>query len=115
MARSLRYLVVKAINVGGAATDGSTITIDDSLPPALTATGIAGADAYASVLVARRRRSGGDELLLRCRRSAAPIPGAVDPGDTLIMNIALKTAAEPLAPEEVNDVTVTGGGAAEAR
>ncbi len=88
-------LVVKAVNVGGAATDGSPITIDDTLPPALTATAITGADTYASGIV----EGGAGAASMSCAVLPAltcSYSGAVDPGDTLIVNIALKTAAEPL-------------------
>ncbi len=107
------YLLVKAINVGGTATDGSTIAIDDSLPPALTATAVAGVDTYASGVFVDSFGS--------ATMSCATLPtlgcsysGRVGPGDTLSMRITLKTAAQSLAPEEVNDVAITGGGAAEA-
>ncbi len=106
------HLLVEATNVGSSATDGSTIMITDSLPPALTATAVTGVDAYASgifsELFSPAPMSCSEQPTLSCSYS-----GGVDPGDTLVIQIPLKTAAESLAPEEVNGVTVTGGGAAD--
>ncbi len=48
---------VVAVNVGGAATDGSPISIEDSLPSGVNATSISGYDTYmAGPFVARTLR-----------------------------------------------------------
>jgi hypothetical protein len=104
-------ITVTAINVGGAATDGSPIALNDVLPASLTATAISGYDAYASALA----ENGEGGAAMSC--SAPPTlscsySGTVDPGDMLTMTITLK-AGESFAPN-VNDVTISGGGAAEA-
>jgi hypothetical protein len=107
------YLLVKATNVSGAATDGSTITLTDLLPASLTATGISGFDAYKS----SQAFNGFGRSPMSCSQTptlTCSYEGVVDPGDELVMRINLKVAAESLAPEEVNGAQVTGGGAAEA-
>jgi hypothetical protein len=105
------YLVITATNVGGVATNGSTITIDDSLSSALTATAISGFDAYGSPFAVNGEGSAAMTCLplptLSCSYS-----GRVDPGDTLRIRMSL-SVAEPLAPG-INHVTVTGGGTGEA-
>ncbi|MFZ1153794.1 MAG: hypothetical protein WAN93_02695 [Solirubrobacteraceae bacterium] len=103
-------LVVSAINVGGSATDGSAITIGDSLPPGLVATAISGLDAYTAV------PDGGGPAVhnpvpldcstppaLQCTRTAA-----VYPGDQLIVRIDV--AVQPGFSSVVNRATVSGGG-----
>ena len=46
-------LIVTATNVGGAASDGSTIALSDVLPSWLTATRVVGYDAYGAALAAK--------------------------------------------------------------
>jgi hypothetical protein len=104
------YLTVTAINVGGASTDGSTITLDDALPASLTATGISGYDAYASTLA----ENGQGGAAMSCSTPptlSCSYSGSVDPGDMLVMTIPVEVA-ESLIPDESNQVTVSGGGAA---
>jgi hypothetical protein len=103
------YLTMTAINVGGAATDGSTITLDDALPSALTARGISGYDVYGSVLPGNGKGS----AAMNC--SALPTlscsySGTVTPGDMLIVRIPLDVAEASAL--NVNDVAISGGGAA---
>jgi hypothetical protein len=104
-------LVVTATNVGGAATDGSTIDIGDALPSGVSATNVTGFDVYASAFGFEGQ--GGAPL------SCAPAPAvscaytaAVDPGDQLMMYVTLQVAASGLGA--TNRVTVAGGGASEA-
>jgi hypothetical protein len=102
-------LVVTATNVGGAQTDGGTITLTDSLPAGLRATAITGFDAYAG-------HEGAPVSALSC--SAPPVlvctlKRGVDPGDSLIVRITV--ALEPSPPASVtNEASVSGGGAASA-
>jgi hypothetical protein len=104
-------LLVKAINVGGGSTDGSTITINDSLPAGLTAEAISGVDYYFSSL--GENESEGGYTKLSC--SLSPSLGCtdsnrVDPGDTLSMEITV--AVQPGTPSGVgNQALVSGGGA----
>ncbi len=104
------YLTVTATNVGGAATDGSTITLNDVLPSALTARELVGYDAYASAVAF----DGGGRGAMSC--SAPPTlsctySGKVTPGDMLVVTIPVDVAGgEPLVPV-VNDVSISGGGA----
>ncbi len=105
------YLTVTAINVGGAATDGSTITLTDSLPSALTASGISGYDAYASAFAS----NGEGGAAMTCSTPptlSCSYSGTVTQGDMLIVTIPVD-AAESLSPN-LNEVTISGGGAAEA-
>jgi hypothetical protein len=105
------YLLVRATNVGGTATDGSTITLTGTLPASLTAASISGFDAYASGFGVGGH--GGAAM------SCSPPPtlscsysGAVTPGDMLVMRVNLSVGAESLTPEEV-EAQVAGGGATE--
>ncbi len=103
---------VVAVNVGGAATDGSQVTIEDSLPSGLKATSISGYDTYAGGPVvfpffvppgATMTCSSPPELT--CNRSSE-----VQPGDQLFVTIDVE--AEAGAPTSgVNRATVSGGGA----
>jgi hypothetical protein len=105
-------VLVTAINVGGASSDGSTITLADSLPPALSATGVSGYDAYASFV-----GFNGEGAFPMSAMSCSVVPtltcsysGSVDPGDMLVMRIPV-AVTESLMPE-LNHATVSGGGAA---
>jgi hypothetical protein len=92
-------LVVKAINVGGA-TDGSTITLGDVLPPGLTATEVSGEEMY-------RKES------LSCSASPSPscsYEGAVSLGDSFEMTIVIAVAGG-LPAAVTNEASVSGGGA----
>jgi hypothetical protein len=105
------YLTVTAINVGGASTDGSTITLADTLPAALSARTITGYDAYASGLA----ENGEGSAAMSCSSlptTSCSYTGAVEPGDMLVMRVTLNVG-EATAPSS-NQVTVSGGGAAEA-
>jgi hypothetical protein len=104
------YMLVKATNVGGAATDGSTVTIDDALPAALSATTISGYDAYA---VGFTSSSLGSATCTTVPGISCSYSGVIDPGDTLVMRVNLETAATSLMPEELNMAQVSGGGAAQ--
>jgi hypothetical protein len=104
-------IVLTAVNVGEASTDGSQVTLGDSLPAesGLTAAAISGYDAYASGIAVNG--SGSAEM------SCSPIPalsctypGKVDPGDTLVVTITLKVGTTPTASAS-NEATVSGGGA----
>ena len=106
-------MIVSATDVGGT-TDGSNVTIEDTLPPSLTATEVSGVDAYLS---SRTTRAGKGEFEMACApiKPAEPVrctlQGAeIITGDTLIMYIHVK-AANVESENEVNHVTVSGGGA----
>jgi hypothetical protein len=109
-------LVVTATNVGGASTDGSTITMNDVLPTVtgLTATGIEGWDAYHSGFVFFPGTASSPMSCLAPPTLTCTYAGKVDPGDILVMTINL--AAEPSAPvgTSANHASVEGGGALEA-
>jgi hypothetical protein len=105
------HLVVTAINVGGASTDESTITLGDSLPPSLTATEVAGDDSYggfASNGVGAKNMSCSPPPTVSCTYS-----GTVDPGDQLVMFVTL-SVGESLVQSVPNAASVSGGGAASA-
>jgi hypothetical protein len=105
-------LTVTATNVGGVATDGSTITLGDSLPSGLTATAISGYDAYAARFAFAGNPAFGGAM------SCSPLPalsctysGSVDPGDTLVVTIPLDVESSGSPPNVLNQASVTGGGA----
>jgi hypothetical protein len=103
-------LVLTATNVGGAATDGSTIKLSDVLPAWLVATEITGFDAYGSGYA----ENGFSFAPLTC--STTPVEctynNAIDPGDQLVVTVTLAAAAAP-PPGEINQAVVSGGGAPE--
>lgn len=116
-------IVVEAVNVGGASTDGSPVTISDSLPTGLTAVevekfgrnyGIAGLDTYRKAFSEFPQSNASN---MHCSPTSAPAPSCtesdrVDPGDTLILSIPVSVA---MGPSTITNVaTVTGGGAASA-
>jgi hypothetical protein len=107
-------LIVTAVNVGGVATDGSAITITDTLPQGLTAKSITGEDNYAplfsflGLVLEAEKLECSEPPELTCKRTAVE-----DPGDQLVVKI--QVAVEPGAPSSViNSATVSGGGAEEA-
>jgi hypothetical protein len=109
--------LVTATNVGGASTDGSPITISDSLPPELTVTEVFGTDAYKDAVGhAERERGTPHERPGGMSCSTSPVPNCtrstrVDPGDTLFVTISVDVASN-VSPGVPNVVTVSGGGAA---
>jgi hypothetical protein len=135
-------IVVEAINVGGAATDGSPVTISDSLPAGLTATevressgqeslyGITGVDTYRKPLSFYVKSGGSSSNLpnsnMQCSSTSAPVLSCtesdrVDPGDTLILTIPIDVSGSlpsptcPVPAEAtscVTDVATVSGGGA---
>jgi hypothetical protein len=105
-------LIVTATNVGGAATDGSTITLSDSLPPGLIATTIVGYDSYASGFAS----AGIGGAPMSCSAPTISLSctyaGRVDPGDSLVMVVTVSVEPSGLPPEVANEVSVSGGAAA---
>ena len=109
-------LIITAANVGGAATDETIpVIIENSLPAGseITATSINGFDAYHS---GSGTNFGGGAAMtcseppaLRCEYT-----GKVDPGDILIVHIALSVAETLPVGDYVNQAKVAGGDAPEA-
>jgi hypothetical protein len=102
------YYEVIAVNDGGAPTDGSTITVSDSLPAGVEATavsgeaGVSGHGFITSPLVCLAASS--------CETEAGTV---VAQGEVVRVKVALRV--QPGATGElVNDVTISGGGAATA-
>lgn len=93
-----KYTLI-AMNDGGQATNGSTATVADTLPPGLTATGIEGYDLELS-------------QSLNCVLStlSCTFSGEVVPNDLLIVTITVSVASE-LPPTVTNLATASGGGA----
>jgi hypothetical protein len=94
-------VVLTAINVGGP-TDGSTVTISDTLPAGLSATRVSGLESYST------------NAPLTCEESSptstCTYTGVMETGDALTMRIKVSVAAG--SPSIVTDEgTVTGGGA----
>ncbi len=92
---------VEVQNTGGAASDGSTITVTDALPNGL--------------VVGAEGASGQERLLgsaLSCAGVRCTYAGVVVPDDALVLKVPVEVAAG--APGSVtNRVSVSGGGAAE--
>jgi hypothetical protein len=102
---------VVATNVGGAATDGSTITLSDVLPAGLVVKSVSGYDTYGS------GSAFGHEGAAAMSCSAPPslvctYSGVVTTGDTLVM--ALELEVEPGAVTGTDQASVSGGGGASA-
>ncbi len=104
-------LVVSATNVGGGASDGSTITIADLLPAGVTASSIHGYDVYRNGNVFGGE---GAPVALTCSALTCTQEGKVDPGDVLTVIIRLAVASSVPPGSVLNHASVTGGGAAEA-
>jgi hypothetical protein len=107
-------LTVTAVNAGGGATDGSAVTISDTLPAGVTATGalpertgVIGEDAFPEAL---------GQATLNCLPSAFVVTctdsRTVDPGDVLTVRIPVSVEASVAPATLVNHVSVTGGGGA---
>jgi hypothetical protein len=97
-------VVLTAINVGGP-TDGSTVTIEDSLPAQLAATRVAGYERF--------EEGGGEGAPLACEQAPPTFrctyTGVMETGDYLSLRI--KANIDPGAPPSVlNKGTVAGGG-----
>ena len=94
-------LVITATNVGGKATDGSTVTLSDVLPAGLTATEVIGSALYTPFTP------------VVCEAAPAvscTYNGIAEPGATLTVTISL-SASGSLPASVSNEATVTGGGA----
>ena len=111
-------LMVVATNVGGASTNGSAITVSDSLPVGLKAVGVLGVDSYKARTWGTPEEGrgnfeeGGHEM--QC--SLVPDPNCVtsepvDPGDTLIVTVKVDVETSVEGSSEVNGASVSGGGA----
>jgi hypothetical protein len=87
-------------NSGGAATDGSTITVTDALPPGLTATGISGTNEFTF-----------GSMECTVKPLSCTFTGPVPPGDIFVINITVSVEPSP-PPSLTNSATVSGGGAA---
>jgi hypothetical protein len=94
------HLIIMATNVGDHPTDGSTITLDDALPPGVSATAVSGTALYRPGSAMECSTS----PVVSCKHEAP-----VDTGDILYMTVTLTVGSEvPIGFD--NKVTVTGGG-----
>jgi hypothetical protein len=103
--------VVTATNVGGASTDGSEITLRDTLPAGVTPMEVVGNDAYKDPAAVFEGRSEGG---MHCSLEPAPscsTSNTVDPGDILILSVSVEVAGS-LRATVTNEASVSGGGAA---
>ncbi len=108
-------LTVTAVNVGGAATDGSTVTVEDKLPAGLTATEVVGVDVYAAgpTEFPTFGFSAGEMSCTLTPNIVCIQTAAAQSGDQLTVRIKVKV--EPGAPASVvNQANVSGGGASQA-
>jgi hypothetical protein len=106
-------LVIEATNVGGEATDGSTIAIGDALPAWLTATKVTGLDSYGSSLSTFNYGGGAPMSCEAAPAISCTYSGRVDPGDQLVVFVEMTAGSAPPAGA-VDRATVEGGGAREA-
>jgi hypothetical protein len=103
--------ILMAINVGGQATDGSTVTITDVLPAGLTAKRVKGFDVYKD----KRFFGAGSGAPLTCQLTpviSCEESGPVDVGDMLYMEVHLEEIGSELPFALTNVATVAGGGIA---
>lgn len=99
-------LIITAVNIGGAPTDGSTVSLKGALPPGLTTSGeIHGTDVFAG--------ESESENVLSC--SSVPLgcddSRMVDPGDALVMRTRVTVASHVTSTSLPVNATVSGGGA----
>jgi hypothetical protein len=102
---------VVATNVGGAGTDGSTITLNDVLPAGLVVKSVIGYDTYAS----GSAFGGVGAAAMSCAAPPSIVctySGAVTTGDTLVMTLELEV--ESGAVTGIDQASVSGGGGASA-
>ena len=99
-----REVLVVATNVGGASTDGSTITVGDVLPAHIAAASVSGRDEYANFGV-----SGGEMTCAALPTISCTQSRVADPGDTLVISLSVNVANNASA-DEVSHVTAKGGG-----
>jgi hypothetical protein len=94
-------LVVTATNVGGAATDGSQVSVSDEIPSGLTLTTVSGRDSYTG---AELTCTGSTKVT--CSETAEVLPG-----DTLQLSVGVHADSGLAVPSVENSVSVAGGGA----
>jgi len=110
-------IVVSAVNVGGASTNGSPVTISDSLPAGLVAVEAFGINTYhdpvgkISLGDAPEQELGGLPCTFSARAVSCTTAEPVDPGDTLVVTIRVKVEG---SVEHSNVASVSGGGAVSA-
>jgi hypothetical protein len=114
-------IMVSTVNVGGAATNGSPVTISDALPAGLEAVEARGNNAYHNPTGKSNTEPGKTSELetggLACTFSAkvasCTSSEPIDPGDTLVVTIRVDVEADAKTGE-VNEASVSGGGAVSA-
>ena len=102
--------MITATNVGASATDGTPITLKDVLPGVLGATGVSGYDAYGSHFAFNG--SGSASMTCEVATVACSYNGAVAPGDSLVMSVALDAGQPTNSPEDAANTTELSGGGA---
>jgi hypothetical protein len=111
-------IIVSAVNVGGASTDGSPVTIADSLPAGLVAVGAIGINTYYNPngelnvgAEYREEVAGGLTCTFSARAASCTTSEPIDPGDTLVVTIRVDVEGSVEHPSEAS---VSGGGAVSA-
>jgi hypothetical protein len=110
-------LLVQATNVGGGSTDGSAITVSDSLPTGLKAVGIVGDNAYKNPVFISNGGQTTPPFGLSCSLSPAlncTTSERIDSGDTLVLTINVDVESDTEGAGEVNHASISGGGAVSA-
>ena len=125
-------IMVSAVNVGGASTNGSPVTIADSLPAGLEAVEAFGNNAYHNAIGRETEpgynepETGGLACTFSAKAASCTSSEPIDPGDTLVVTI--RVDVEPVLPPPsplcevpagavnclLNNATVSGGGAVSA-
>ncbi len=104
--------IVTATNVGGASTDGSTVTVSDIFKGTdVRPTAVTGVDAYGNGTFINDRGFFSSPSCI----NASPVvscefSGKVDPGDTLTMAVTLEVTEAQTFGNEPNEAIVSGGG-----
>jgi hypothetical protein len=99
-------LIISAVNIGGRATDGSTITLSDTLPLGLSTQAVVGAD-----MLTGRQGIEGTALPCSSTQTTATCTDSqiAEPGDVIVMRITVAVEA-PTGATLTNHAIVAGGG-----
>ncbi len=114
-------IVVSALNVGGTSTNGSSVTITDSLPKGLVAIEAFGNDTYHDPIgkpfgeggSLSEMEGGGFSCTFSSATASCTTSDQVDPGDVLLVTIRVNVESGSEGSEP-NEASVSGGGAVSA-
>jgi hypothetical protein len=115
-------IVVTAVNVGGASTNGSPVTIADVLPTGLEAVEVLGNNAYYQPIgrpvddsaINWEATAGGLACTFSAKVASCTSSEPIDSGDTLVVTIVVDVEAGVEHIGHENEASVSGGGAVSA-